>query len=88
MDLHRQSHRGLWAPQFGKWYFQVLIDGTQYAIIDGHFGTVDIDELNGYPFFQANVPSGTHTITIVNTGTHDPAATSTFVQIDMFAAFR
>ena len=75
-------------PNLENGIFQVLIDGTQYAIIDGHFGTADIDELNGYPFFQASVPSGTHTITIVNTGTKNPAATNTFVQIDMFAAFQ
>ena len=75
-------------PNLENGIFKVLIDGTQYAIIDGHFGTVDIDELNGYPFFQAKVASGTHTITIVNTGTRDSAATNTFVQIDMFAAFQ
>jgi hypothetical protein len=75
-------------PNLENGFLQVLIDGTQYAKIDGHFGTADIDELNGYPFFQAQVPSGTHTITIVNTGRKDPAATNTFVQIDMFAAFQ
>jgi hypothetical protein len=64
------------------------IDGTQVEQIDGHFGTQDIDVLNGYPFFQAKVAPGTHTIQIVNTGTRDSAATDTFVQIDMFAAFQ
>jgi hypothetical protein len=75
-------------PDLENGIFKVLIDGALYATIDGHFGTADIDELNGYPFFQGTVPSGTHTITIVNTGTRDPAATNTFVQIDLFVAFQ
>jgi len=73
-------------PNLENGIFNVLIDGTQVDQIDGHFGTADIDELNGYGFFQAKVGSGTHTIQLVNTGTLDSAATNTFMQIDMFVA--
>ena len=75
-------------PNLENGIFNVLIDGTQVDQIDGHFGTVDIDELNGYGFFQAKVAPGMHTIQLVNTGTRDSAATDTFMQIDMFVAFR
>jgi hypothetical protein len=75
-------------PNLQNGIFNVLIDGTEVEQIDGHFGTQDIDLLNGYPFFQAKVAPGTHTIQIVNTGTRDSAAIDTFVQIDMFAAFQ
>jgi hypothetical protein len=74
-------------PNLENGIFDVLIDGTQVGQVDGHFGNADLDELNGYGLFQATVPFGTHTIELVNTGTHDPGATDDFMQIDMFAAF-
>jgi hypothetical protein len=74
-------------PDLENGIFNVLIDGTRVAQIDGHFGPADDDALNGYGFFQAKVAPGTHTIKLLNTGTRDSAASDTFMQIDMFAAF-
>ena len=74
-------------PNAENGIFNVFIDGTRVGQVDSHFGTPDIDQLNGYGFFQAKVASGTHTITLVNTGMRDPAAIGTFIQIDMFVAF-
>jgi hypothetical protein len=74
-------------PDLEDGIFNVLIDGTQVGRVDGHFGSVDNDALNGYGLFQAKVAPGTHTIQLVNTGTADSAATNTFIQIDMFVAF-
>jgi hypothetical protein len=67
--------------------FNVLIDGALAGRVDGHYGNADIDQLNGYGFFQAKVGPGTHTIQLVNTGTLDSDATDTYTQIDMFVAF-
>ena len=74
-------------PDLENGIFNVLIDGTQVGQVDGHYGAVNDDALNGYGLFQAKVASGTHTIQLVNTGTLDSAATDTFIQIDMFVAF-
>jgi hypothetical protein len=75
-------------PDLENGIFNVLIDGTQVGQVDGHYGAVDDDALNGYGLFQAKVPPGTHTIQLVNTGTLDSAARDTFIQIDMFVAFQ
>jgi trimeric autotransporter adhesin len=74
-------------PNSENGIFNVFIDGTQFGQVDSHYGASDIDQLNGYPLFQAKIAPGTHTIQIVNTGMADPAALGTFTQIDMFAAF-
>jgi hypothetical protein len=74
-------------PDLENGIFNVLIDGAQVGRVDGHYGTVDNDALNGYGLFQAKVAPGTHTIQLVNTGTKDSAASNTYIQIDMFAAF-
>jgi hypothetical protein len=74
-------------PNSENGIFNVFIDGTQVGQVDSHFGASDIDQLNGYPLFQAKVAPATHTIQIVNTGMADSAALGTFVQIDMFVAF-
>jgi hypothetical protein len=74
-------------PNAENGIFNVFIDGNQVGQVDSHFGASDIDQLNGYGFFQAKVAAGTHTITLVNTGMGDPAAIGTFIQIDMFVAF-
>ena len=74
-------------PDLEDGIFNVLIDGAQLGQVDGHFGSVNNDVLNGYGLFQAKVAPGTHTIQLVNTGTADSAATDTFIQIDMFVAF-
>ena len=75
-------------PDAENGIFNVLIDGTLVQQVDGHYGALDIDQLNGYGFFQAKVAPGTHTIRVVNTGTRDSAAVGTFIQIDMFVAFQ
>jgi hypothetical protein len=74
-------------PNAENGIFNVFIDGTRVGQVDSHFGTPDIDQLNGYGLFQAKVASGTHTITLVNTGMSDTGAIGTFIQIDMFVAF-
>jgi hypothetical protein len=75
-------------PDLEDGIFNVRIDGTPVGQVDGHYSTVDDDALNGYGLFQAKVAPGTHTIQLVNTGTRDSAATNTFIQIDMFVAFK
>ena len=75
-------------PDAENGIFNVLIDGTLIEQVDGHYGALDIDQLNGYGFFQAKVAPGTHTIQVVNTGnTTSSIPGGTAVQIDMFVAF-
>jgi hypothetical protein len=76
-------------PDLEDGYFNVYIDGNWVTQIDGHYPsiTVDNDLLCGIAMYQAKVGYGTHTITIVNTGTRDPNAAGTFTQIDLFVAF-
>jgi hypothetical protein len=62
--------------------FYVMIDGAPAGRVNGSYGTVDDDALNGYGLFQAKLDNpGPHTIQVINFGT---GAT----QIDMFAAFQ
>lgn len=74
-------------PDLENGIFNVFIDGTLVGQVDGHYGAVDNDALNGYGLFQAKVSPGTHTIKLTNTGILDSAATNTYMQIDMFVAF-
>jgi hypothetical protein len=76
-------------PDAENGIFAVLIDGTQVAQVDGHFGSVNNDALNGYGLFQAKVAPGTHTIQLINTGnTTSSISGGTAIQIDMFVAFQ
>lgn len=75
-------------PDLENGYFQVYIDGKAVATVDGHFGNLDDDSLNSVMLFARKLSSsGPHTIKIVVSGTHDPAATNSYVQLDEFVAF-
>jgi hypothetical protein len=74
-------------PDLEDGIFNVLIDGTQVGQVDGHFGAVDNDALNAYCLFTWKGAAGTHTITLVVTGTMDAQARDAFLQFDEFVAF-
>jgi hypothetical protein len=70
-------------PDLENGIFNVRIDGVQVGQVDGHYGSVDNDALNGYGLFQAKVASGTHTIQLVNTGDLDSAVNDTFMPMSI-----
>ncbi len=74
-------------PDLENGYMKVYVDGSLLSTVDLHFGNIDDDSLNSVMLFAKRVPSGTHKIELVATGTHDSAATNSFIQIDEFAAF-
>lgn len=74
-------------PDVEDGIFNVLIDGQQVGQVDSHWGTVDDDALNSYPFFVWKGAPGSHTVELVGTGTKDGAATNTYLQFDEFIAF-
>ena len=75
-------------PDLENGYFQVCIDGKAVTTIDGHFGNLDDDSLNSVMLFALKLSSsGPHTIKVVVSGTHDPEATNSYVQLDEFVAF-
>jgi hypothetical protein len=74
-------------PDLEDGYLQVYIDNTLKSTIDMNFGNVDDDALNAVMLYAAKLSSGTHTVQLVATGTHDSSATNSFVQIDEFVAY-
>ncbi|MBV8931118.1 MAG: beta-galactosidase [Kutzneria sp.] len=58
---------------------EVRLDGAKVATVDTYRATKQFQDV---VYAADNLPSGPHTLTIVATGTHNPAASGTFVTVD------